>query len=417
MTKKSNVKMIVGIIVFCIGAMATNMTMGILALIMQSYPSVSPVIVQTVLVGPPLVGTIYGFFVGNLNKKIPCKNLLIFGQATLLLYGLIFLLGGGKIPIIGLILASGLAGFNQGQCYTVLGILMTSAVEDEKKRGTLLGIMISLMSVGGVIFTTIGGVIASFGWQKAYLLFLYFAAAIILEAFLLPKMEPEGKEVPKLSAESAGGSGAVQEAKPQMGRVWLLSIHYFFFFLWLYVFGTNVSEFVINTYKIGGAPEAGLAASCVTIGGIFAGVLFGLYSGVLKRFTLPVLMGLSVIGLALPVFITDSMLGVYIAGLLLGFAMMGASPYITNFMHTLAPGSAYGKAMSVYSGFMNAGMVVAIYIIAFLTQMVCGDAGNIHYKFVVAFVGDILVFITSFFVYVVGVRKEKTAPEDHGAES
>lgn len=194
-----------------------------------------------------------------------------------------------------------------------------------------------------------------------------------------------------------------------MGRVWLLSIHYFFFFLWLYVFGTNVSEFVLNTYKIGTAAEAGIAASCVTVGGIFAGILFGLYAKVLKRFTVPVLMGLSVIGLAIPVFVTDSVVGVYLAGLLLGFAMMGASPYITNFMHTLAPGRSYGKAMSIYSGFMNAGMVVAIYIIAFLTGLVCGDPSNVHYKFVVAFVGDIFVFITSFFIYVVGVKKEEPA--------
>lgn len=408
MAKKVDKKMLVGIAVFCIGAMATNMTMGILALIMQSYPDSSPVLVQSILVGPALVGTIYGFFVGNLNKKFPCKSLLIFGQAMLLIYGLVFLIGGGKIPVIGLVITSGLAGFNQGQMYTILGILMTSAVEDPKTRGTLLGIMTSIFSIGGVLFTTLGGVIASSRWQNSYFLFLYYILAIILEIFLLPNVEPEGKIAPA-PAQSEGGSEDAQKGKMHIGRVYALSIHYFFFFLWLYVFGTNVSEYVINTYKIGGAPEAGVAASCVTIGGIFAGLLYGAYSRVLKRFTVPVLMGLSVIGLALPVFVTGNIMAIYASGLLLGFAMMGASPYITNFMHELAPGGAYGKAMSIYSAFMNLGMVVAIYIIAFLTQLVCGDAGNVHYKFVVAFVGDIFVFITSFFIYVVGVKKEDTS--------
>ena len=61
MKKDLNVKTLAGISVFCLGAMATNITMGILALIMQTYSDVSPVTVQSVLVGPALVGMIFAF--------------------------------------------------------------------------------------------------------------------------------------------------------------------------------------------------------------------------------------------------------------------------------------------------------------------------------------------------------------------
>lgn len=398
-------KALIGLALYCIGGMATNMTMGILAPIMQSYPNVSPVVVQTVLVGPPLIGTIFAFLFGPLNKKIPAKAIMIFAQVMLLLYGLIFMLTGGKAPIGMLIFGSGLAGFNQGSLYTAYGLILVDSVPDERKRATLFGVYSALMSIGGVLFTTLGGVVAAGGWQKAYLLFLYYIPAIVLELFLLPNHAPEGKEAP---APQAAAEAAPEDApKAQMGRVWFLSIHYFFFFLWLYVFGTNVSEFIMNTYKIGGSAEAGLAASCVTIGGIFSGFLFGAYSKVLKRATVPVLMGASVIGLALPCFITTSLVGIYFAGLLLGFAMMGANPYIMNFMHELAPGAAYGKALSVYNGFMNAGMVVAIYIITFLTQLFFGDGTYIHGKFVVALVGDIIVFALSFLVYMPRTKANK----------
>ena len=180
MKKDLNVKTLAGIAVFCLGAMATNITMGILALIMQTYSDVSPVTVQSVLVGPALVGMIFAFFVGTLNKKFSVKKLLIFAQCALILYGLIFH-SGGKVPIFALIAASGLAGFNMGSMNTFLGILMAGAVQDEKRRGTILGIMGAVMNIGGVAFSLLGGVIAARGaWQNAYWLFAYYILAIAL---------------------------------------------------------------------------------------------------------------------------------------------------------------------------------------------------------------------------------------------
>ena len=398
MEKVINKKSLAGIAIFCAAAMSTNMTMGILALIMQTYADVSPVTVQSVLVGPALVGTVFAFFVGNLNKRFAAKKLVIFAQCALLLYAVLFFMGG-KVPIAVLIIASGLAGFNQGSSNTLLGILMIDAVKDNQKRDSLIGIMSATMNIGGVVFTTLGGIVAAGRWQNAYLLFAYYILAIVLELFLLPNVEPEGKDAP-------GKAAAVPVEKGGMGKVWAISIHYFFFFLWLYVFGTNCSEYIINTYKIGGAAEGGVAASCVTIGGIFAGILFGFYSRILGKYTVPCLMGLSVIGLAIPVFIHGSVFGIYAAGILLGFAMMGANPYIISYMQKIAPGAKYGKAMSIFVGFMNAGMVVAIYVIAFLTKLFFGDGAYVPGKFTVAFVGDIIVFITSFFIYAFGQKKE-----------
>ena len=399
MEKGIKTKSLVGIAVFCVAAMASNMTMGLLALIMQTYSDVSPVTVQSVLVGPALIGTIWGFVVGNVNKKVPAKYLLIFAQICMLLYGFIFMMGG-KVPITLLIIASGLVGFNQGSMNVILALLMVDAVADEGKRGSLLGIFTSVMSLGGVGFTTLGGIIANSGWQKSYWLFVYYIFAIIVEFICLPNVEPEGKAAP------ASQGGAPADAGGVVPRVWAVAIHYFFFFLWLYVFGTNCSEYVINTYKIGGPSEAGVAASCVTIGGIFAGLLYGAYSKVLKKYTVPCLMGLSVIGLAIPVFVHTSVVGIYASGILLGFAMMGANPYIMQFFGKLAPGAKYGKAMSIFAGFMNAGMVVAIYVIAFLTGLFFGDGAYVPGKFIIALIGDIIVFVTSFFIYAVGVKDE-----------
>jgi MFS family permease len=401
-TERQNSKFLIGIILFCLGASSQNMTIGILANIMKSYPNVSRVLVQSLLVGPSLVGAIYGFFVGMLNRRFSSKKLLIFSQIGFFAYGMVFFLGGGVWPIWVLLLGSGLAGFSMGSYNTLMGLLFADYISDENKRGTLLGIGTALMSVGGVIITTLGGIIARQRWQNAYLLFFYYPIAIALELFLIPNMEPEGKER-TVQSETDTGASVTQQA--QMGKVWILAIHYFVFFLVNYVFGTNVSEYVIDTYKLGTSAEAGIAASCITIGGVLGGLLYGAVSRVLKRFTVPVMMGLGMIGLALPVFVTSSIVVMYCTGTLLGFAMFGSSPYIINYLRELAPGTHYGNAMSIFSGFMNAGQVLAIYVLAFFTQLVCGDASNIHYKFVVAFAGSVIVFVTAPFIYLPQIKK------------
>lgn len=402
---KTNKKALLGIFLFCFGAQASQVTMAVMAYIMQSYSDIPQTVVQTLLVMPSLVGMIYALFVGNLNQKISAKNLVIFSQATFFVMGLIFLLLGGKVSIYVLIAASGLVGFTQGACYTLLGVLMISAVADEKVRATITGIFTSSMSIGGVAFTMLGGVLADKDWHNAYLLFFYYLIVMVLEFILLPNVPPEGASQPKPKAEGPAAPAAA--SGKGMGMVWAISIHYFVFFMVLYVFGTNVSEYVINTYQLGGSVEAGIATSCVSIGGIAGGALFGLYSvKVLKKLTVPVLMGMTVVGLAIPAFWTTSIFGIYFSGVILGFAMMGTTPYIMTKLHEVVDESQYGKAMSIYSGFMNAGMLVAIYVIAFVTRLVCGDANNVHYKFLVACVGALACFVTSFLIYLPGGKKK-----------
>ena len=385
-----NKKQMVGIFAFCFTAMTTNMTMGIIAYIMQSYSNVSPTIVSNLLAMPPLVGTVYAFCVGFLHKKIPGKYLMLAAQGALFLYGMIFLFFGGNAPIGVLLAAAGLAGIGQGSNNTLLAIALSEAVPDENRRGGVLGICMSVMNIGGVLFTTLGGALAVNRWNNAYYLCFIVLAGMALQLLFLP--------LGKCSEAAEPGQQKASGKLPW--KVWLISGHYFIFFLALYVFGLNVSEYVITTHQLGTSVESGIAASMVTMGGVLAGVLFGVYSKALKKFTVPVLMGMTVVGLVIPIFITTSILAIYTCGFLLGFAMMGANPYIIGMLGRIVPKEQYSKALGVFSGFMNGGMVVAVTVIAFFTKLICGDAGHVPTKFVVGAIGAAFCFITSFPIYL-----------------
>lgn len=387
-----NKKQMVGIFAFCLCAMTTNLTMGIIAYIMQSYSDVSPTTVSNILTMPALVGTIYAFCVGALHKKIPAKFLILLAQGAVFLYGMIFLFLGGTAPIGVLLFAAGLAGIGQGSSNTLLAIALSEAVPDPQRRGGMMGICISVMNIGGVLFTTLGGILAVDRWNNAYYLYFIVLASMALQLLFLPL------------GKSAETPAAAKDEKKTSGKlplkVWIISGHYFIFFLALYVFGLNVSEYVITTHELGTSVESGIATSMVTVGGVLAGMFFGAYSKVLKKLTVPVLMGFTVIGLVIPIFVTTSILAIYTCGLLLGFAMMGANPYIMSYLGEIVPPEQYSKALSIFSGFMNGGMVVAVTVIAFITQLICGDGSHVPTKFVVGAIGAAFCFVTSFPIYM-----------------
>lgn len=394
-----NKKQLIGILAFCFTAMLSNTTMGIIAYIIGDYAAqgVSPVLVQNILTMPALVGTIYAFCIGVLHKKIPAKFLMLCAQGGVLAYGMAFLFLGGKASIYVLLVASGLLGIGQGSNNTLLAIALSEACPDPEKRGGILGICMSVMNAGGVLFTTLGGVLAVKVWNYAYIPFLAVAVSMAIQFICLPlgKCEVSDQTV-------AVGQAAKKEKVKLPAIVWLLSIHYFFYFLALYVFGTNVSEYIITTYQLGTSAEAGVASSMVTVGGIFAGMFFGAYSKVLKKFTVPALMGVSFIGLLVPIFI-QNIFAIYVCGFMLGVAMMGCNPYIMGFLAKVAPGEQYSQAMGVFSGFMNGGMVVAITVLAALAQLFFGDGASVPGKFIIGAVFAGVCFVTSFFIYA---RKE-----------
>ena len=102
--------------------------------------------------------------------------------------------------------------------------------------------------------------------------------------------------------------------------VWIIAIHYLFWFMFMYVYGLNVSEYVITLYQLGTSAESGIAASLVTVGGVVAGMLFGVPTPNSSRNGPYRSQWVSTaIGLYLPLVMTTNILGIYICGLCGGF--------------------------------------------------------------------------------------------------
>lgn len=395
--KKMNIKGLIGTFTFATSASALNMTSGILAYIMLTYSEVSPTNVAMLLTIPAIVGTFYAFTSGTLINKFGIKKVTLFTQFTAFISGMIYLFLGNKTHIAVLYCAAGLFGFMLGGQAVVLGQLFKECIPDDNKRGTFLGFGNSVVSLGGVIFATLGGIIASANngahWEKAYLLYFWMVVCLIVEFLTLPKKKDD--EIIQTEASKDDKKSAIPF------KVWLISIHYFLFFLALYAFSLNVSEYVITTHQLGTSAQSGLAISFLTVGGIVSGLTFGVYSKILSTKTMPILLFICTIGLALVVFVPNIYV-LYVAAALMGFAMMGCNPYVLMELSRITSDEkSYAKAMSIYAGFMNAGMMFAVYILAFLARIFFGDANSVMGKLIIAFVGVLLVTVLSIPLYMI----------------
>ena len=398
-----NVKALIGIFAYAISAQANNLTSGILAYMMMTYSEVSQTTVSMVMTVPAIVGTVFAFISGNIMNKVGSKKMLLFIHGSLFISGMIFLFFGNKTSVYVLWLAAAFYGFLLGGSTVVLGQLFVDNISDIEKRGTFYGYACSVMSLGGVFFASIGGAIAAANggahWERAYYLYFLILVCLIIEFICIPDKKPQ-PEIPASSKEKKDKSADKLPLK-----VWLIAINYGFFFLFLYAFSLNLSEYVITTHSLGTSVEAGLGISFLTVGGIISGVCFGWYSKLLRKWTVPFMMALVAVGYAITVFIPNIIM-LYIAGGLLGFAMMGCSPYIISEFSRITTPKSYPKAMSIFSGLMNVGMMVAVYVLAFLAGLFAGDSTSVDGKLFIAFVGVILVFVTAIPIYTgKGVRK------------
>ena len=286
---------------------------------------------------------------------------------------------------------------------------MAGAVPDPQKRATITGYASAAMNLSGVIFSTVGGKLAANGmladpvngWTKGYLLGFITLACIVVEIICLP-----GGQKAQEGPAPAGAETAKKGGVPAI--VYLISIHYLVWFCFMYCYGLNISDYIINVYKLGDGGTAGIATAMVTVGGVLAGLFFGQYSKVTKSMNVPIMMALTFVGMFLCI-IAPTIPGVIVGGFLCGFAMSGCNPYIMMMFGQLCPPSQLTQAMSIFSGCMNVGMFIALYVLNGLSSLIFGADYTLDKKFLLAAIMCAVCAVTGIFIYGAAAKQAKKA--------
>ena len=352
--------------------MAASALSPILAEVARSFPQESAAAVQMIIVLPGLTSLPFSILAGHLTRQFTKKMLALGAMAIMLL--------GGSLPLVfhasllPLLIASAILSIGQGIMVPISSSLISDYFDGDE-RGVLMGWQSSFVNGGGMIMVILVGFLAKFTWVHAYLVFFLLAPVILAVALFLPN----GKINPTANRSEAGVNRTII----------YLSVVGFFFNMLFTTYGTNVAMYLASSH-LGDATSAGVASSLLTGIGIGAGLIFGKLFRFFRGYTLPLALGLGVVGLLLT-FFGGSLWLIFAGGILCGLGISTLMPLgILMAVQAVAP-EASAFAIAIFAASTGIGSFVSPLVMNSLAGLT-GHSGEKE-RFLVATFGLLILFV------------------------
>ena len=217
-----------------------------------------------------------------------------------------------------------------------------------KRAGVLLGIVMAFTGVGGVVWSTVGGIlIQQIGWSATYLVFAVLSALTIPVTLLMVASRPEDKGLVPFGYEEAAADAAANAPKSVQGVAaaeafrmpvfYLICAMCFFLNIGMYVYFMIPSY--ATTLEIGAAlPLLGATASSVAMAGQTVSKLaLGAVGEKRPQAATIVALCLGIVGVAAFALLSGSVVAFYAAAL-----FFGAYYGITNVMMPIFTRRSFG---------------------------------------------------------------------------
>ncbi|MFC5451252.1 MFS transporter [Paenibacillus aestuarii] len=269
-------------------AMAVTTTFGTMMaapavkLLAVAFPDTNALWVQWVVTLSSLFILPTLFIAGKLGRRFPRKHILIAG---LLLYII-----GGTGPAFAnsftmILVFRALLGLSIGLISPTCNALISENFQG-KARSQMNGLQTSVNGIGGAIFLSIGGMIASFGWRDVFLTYSYAIVLLLMVIAFLPNFPPmqtdavikQSMKMPKFLYAVAIAGG----------------VHAMLFTL----IPTNLSLFLSNN-GIGSVTSVGYLTAFALIGVFIGGLAVTPLTGVFKKLLVPLNLALMASGFLL----------------------------------------------------------------------------------------------------------------------
>ena len=186
---------------------------------------------------------------------------------------------------------SGLLGLSLALYIPAVGSVIIDCFQGEE-RAKLTGSQSSFCSLGGIVISFVGGMLAAVHWFSVYLVFLLVLPALLLTILYFPK------DSEKKTAEFSKGEGGTGKEKRRVSGDILLYGGICLAFVAIYsACGNNLSMFVAEE-GMGSTVLSGALGSIGMAGGVAGGLLFGRYLSRYRERLFPAIFALEALGFA-----------------------------------------------------------------------------------------------------------------------
>lgn len=355
-----------------------------LAAIKEAFPDISATQAKLVLTLPTLVMMPIGLFSAKLTARIDKKKLLLTGMVLFLVFGV----AGGFVSNFKLLLLMRVFfGLGLGIMTPLSTSLIFDFAPDTNKRSKLLGIQGASNQLGGLIFMSLSGILASISWRYSFLTYAFVIVSIVLTSLFMPSIPPY---------KARQGAAGNAEEKKMSKKIFILAFFALMIFSCYFVINTDLALFM-DVEHIGNARECGYALSLMRIPAIVAGILLAWIMRNLKDWTMPFATVIMAAGYWVIAY-ADSygilMLGCLIVGLGGGFALPPISLYLPRIVTPRQRTFGVAIIMSV----AQLGQFISPYYINIFVSGGTGEA--LRMRFVVSAITTIVIgFLVLAFTY------------------
>jgi MFS family permease len=308
----------------------------------------------------------------------------------------------GRLKILWIALAlyafSGTAGFFLGNIYEILfsravlgiavGISMTTVITliadyfDGNDRQKFVGIQVAFMSLGGILFIGIGGILADISWRHPFLLYLFALAVLPLTiAFLKEpvRVNRANQPIPKLHP-------------PRF--IWLLFLNTMFMWILFFIIPVQL-PFYLKTLGIDRNAMTGLAVGMSTAASAVSSFSYAKLRGHLNFVTVfaigYLLMGAGFLCMAFSASYAMVIVAMILSGL--GIGMM--IPNTNMWVMTITPPPVRGREIGKLTTFWFMGQFLSpILIFPFVSSMPLSSV--FFYAAVLLLTCSLIFFVTKF---------------------
>ncbi|WP_430905544.1 MFS transporter [Maribacter sp. 2-571] len=333
---------------------------------------------KLILTLPALFIAIISPIAGVAVDKIGRKTLLI---VSLILYGIGGSLGGLVDSLMWILVSRGLLGIAVAIVMTVTSTLIADYFEGEE-RSNFLGQQAAAMAIGGILFISLGGVLAEMSWRGPF--FIYGLSLLIVIPAIRFIKEPE-----KMESDGSANLKSI-EPKPRNAILFLLLL-IFVTMVFFYMMPVQV-PFILN--KIGvSSTKVGLAIAAGTLSGAISSLAYkklntNFHTSWLYMASF-LIMGIGYVLIAS----FDTFIGITASLFIAGFGNGLIMPNTTALVMNVAPNRVRGTIMGLLSAFMFLGQFFSPILIQPLADATTMNSAFLYAGLAMAAMG------VGFFIY------------------
>lgn len=303
----------------------------------EAFPDASAQSIQFLMTMPGIFVVFLSFLSAWLTRRFSKKLLISAGCVSMMVAGILPILFHGNMALLRL--WSALLGIGMGLLCALAVSLLTDYFEGPEKAG-LMGVQSGANSLGAMIMSLVGGVLASLSWYLNYAVLL-----LVLPGFLCCLLFVPGK--------NAVEKGEEQQKIRMTGRMLKYGAVGMLFLFCFNIVPVNLSMFIAEN-GIGDAKTAGAASAVCLLGGVLLGTLFGRLDRHLHLYTIPLgflCLFLGITGIAMSHTVFPMLAGCFVAGSSITFVMPQCMMQVTGNANPAQ--AAMGTALMLASGNMG----------------------------------------------------------------